>query len=399
MAELEVVVFGDISGDLSDLRGELRRAKATLLYSDRVIIESVKASLLLARMGARVRHMGETLDPSVIDQDVMRRASEEFDELGLRLGMPMPPEVVARLRGMTAEELVQLPETLAEMMRARGDEYRSKSDLFSINGWVATRNYLRAHPHADESQMLRVVEELAQLGNAGAVAFDTHGAEAVSFVEKDQIDRAVRATIDSAFAAVTNAGAEQVVQPVIARSSRLDVNPEHRARTGVEFRRDRVELAVRMISSIPGFDTATPDEILDIRTKVEPHRARFRAAIVELADSLGDTSSKRDLDDAIDDSLTRTVEPALEELDQSLSDLGVGQTVARAVPSIATSTLALGAAVAVGAPDLAGVAAVTAGTATAAAKEFLERRRQENERKKNRLFLLFSAQRALDSKH
>jgi hypothetical protein len=55
----------------------------------------------------------------------------------------------------------------------------------------------------------------------------------------------------------------------------------------------------------------------------------------------------------------------------------------------------MGVALAVGVPDLAGAVAVAAGGATAIANELLERHRQENERKKNRLFLLFDVDRSL----
>lgn len=98
---------------------------------------------------------------------------------------------------------------------------------------------------------------------------------------------------------------------------------------------------------------------------------------------------------AVDDVKLRQVDPTLEELRESLWDEGIKPTAARSVPVLATGSLGLAAAIAVGAPDLAGVAAVAAGGSTAVAKEFLERHQRETERRKNRLFLLFDLERQL----
>jgi hypothetical protein len=57
--------------------------------------------------------------------------------------------------------------------------------------------------------------------------------------------------------------------------------------------------------------------------------------------------------------------------------------------------LGLGASVAIGAPELASVVALSAGATTAVAKEVVQRATLDRERKKHRLFLLFDLERRL----
>lgn len=92
---------------------------------------------------------------------------------------------------------------------------------------------------------------------------------------------------------------------------------------------------------------------------------------------------------------TRLVAPALQELDETLDELGARPTLLRGWPAIAGGAVGLVAGVAVGAAELAQLACVTAGASVAAVKEAEVRRSVEKARRENRFFFLYEANRQL----
>jgi hypothetical protein len=287
---------------------------------------------------------------------------------------------------------MELPEIMAEQIRERGPQ---AGNLFRAIGTVAVVNYLRSNPRADADAVLAAVQELVELSESRFVNIGTGGAEEVTYTEFDNIKTAFSNAVDRALQMLLDPRHHE--HPLFSVGTRLDLRRLSDAGrlSGANFTRaNRVELASRLIGDIPSFPGATVDELLDLREKVEPHLARFRSAVADLEELL-DADVIDENDAAVDDIKQRHVEPAIEELNQSLREAGAVQTLARATPTMSASTLAMGVALAVGVPDLAGTVAVAAGGATAIANELLERHRQENGRKKNRLFLLFDVDRSL----
>jgi hypothetical protein len=109
--------------------------------------------------------------------------------------------------------------------------------------------------------------------------------------------------------------------------------------------------------------------------------------------------SRADFDSAVNELYLRQVAPAVEELQQSLRDEGALLALARAVKPTIGGAVGLAAAFAIGAPHLAGATALAAGVSKAVADEVLFRHREESQRRKNRFFLLYDAERQLAGDH
>ncbi len=134
---------------------------------------------------------------------------------------------------------------------------------------------------------------------------------------------------------------------------------------------------------------------MDLRDRILPYISRFRKAITELESELNRELARNDFAAAVADLRLRHVDPALEELREAVREEGAFPALTRAIPTLSASTLALGAAFAVGAPILAYLAAVVAGASTTVAREIIERRSIEKGLRQNRLFFLFDAERFL----
>jgi hypothetical protein len=398
MPPLDVLVLGDLDQDLADLSGEVLRIKASLLYGDRVTVASHKIIFLLARMAARTRKLAKAaLDGELLDRTAALRLAEQLEARGLRSHDANSRFILNALRGDDPEIVLFGPEALADALRERqGAGPLDQTGLFRVTAPIAVANYLRSHPEAEQEKILAQVGELVRLTETDLVVVNSASAEEINIVDYEEVDRAFSDSVLQAFDLLVSSTRQE--HPLFTMSTRLALR-DIRADGGLEgadfTKANRVELAARLIADIPSFPSAGVDEIIDIRGRVEPYLRRFRSAIADLEEKLGSDVLGDDFAAAVDDLKLRQVDPALEELRESLWDDGIKPTAARSVPVLATGSLGLAAAIAVGAPDLAGVAAVAAGGSTAVAKEFLERHQRETERRKNRLFLLFDLERQL----
>ena len=141
------------------------------------------------------------------------------------------------------------------------------------------------------------------------------------------------------------------------------------------------QLAQELLGSLPAFPSATLDVVLDVRDRLRVPRVRFRAAVSEAAETLKDVPN-RELHGAIAELRRRTVDPAIEDVKETLEELGAVPSLLRVssdritVASVAAS-MAVVAGGAAGTIDL-GVAAQALAAipafGSAAAREALARR-------------------------
>lgn len=407
MAGIDVVILGELNEDLGDLSSEVLRAKAALLYGDRVSLTSHKIPLLLARMAFKSRIAPEAVrDAGGIDKDVAEGIARVLEQ---RWSTSRPPGelaernmevVLGMLRGDDPNSVFAMPEIIAQIVRS--DEERQRRDdpagWFQAVGPVAVENYVRTNDTVEPAIALKAVDELIALNSSSLVDIDWGATDELGYVELDDLEASFGRSVQQAVEMLTDAARRE--HPLFTQSTRLSLQQlrDQGQLDAADFTRaNRVELAARLVTSIPCFPDATVDEIVDLRARVATHLERFRAAVADFEDELNADVISDQFDGAVDDIRQRHVDPALEELRVSLHEAGAARALVRAIPTLGPSTVALGASLAAGAYELAGVAAVAAGATTAAAREMLERTRQENERKKHRLFLLFEAGRQLSA--
>src|SRR5436853_2075662 len=311
-------------------------------------------------------------------------------EINLAEDSPLRALALELLHSDHPEVFFEFPEIVAQGYREKGSidgelVFRASAPLV-----VEAISGLR---EADDQQRLVVtVEELIRLNESGVVSLDTGNAENILLSELEDaeasFERSIRKMAESF-------SLNRLDHPLLTTGTDLELG-DAASSDGLDLTRaNRAVLAASMLADIPSFPTASVDEILDIRERVQIQLGRFRAAVADLEQELGENVSSDDFAASVEDLKLRRVAPELEELRESLRDEGLAQTASRTTPYLATGVLGLGASLAIGAPELASAVAVSAGAATAVAKEMVERARFDRERKKHRLFLLFDTERQL----
>ncbi len=405
--DLHVTVLGAVEDkSLGNFATDTRRVKSVLLYADSISVVSPKVPYLHGRMAAKSRLLIDALasmdlaaDPG-LGEVVAEGLKEYLDDAPLG----EDSELGARNRAFLADLLEEGDVTTAvvamqaviEHIQKTGMSPTQDGQVFAVTAPVAVRNYLKANPSEDTHEARAASDDLYRLQQSGLVDFHTFGAGEVLQVAESGLILAFILAFERAIEYMLNA--ERTEQPLFSDGARemITVLRDTGRLELADYKlANRAEFASRLICSIPCFPDATVDELLDVRELVAGQMERFRAAVADAADELDADLPDRAFDRAISDVQGRLVEPALEELRESLKETGALPTLLRGIPVTAGSALALGAAAAVGAPELAGAAAAAAGLTSATINELLTRRKHDNDRKKNRFFLLFAAERHL----
>jgi len=181
------------------------------------------------------------------------------------------------------------------------------------------------------------------------------------------------------------------VVPMLDRSvlTFIQWSEQHVYRTGASPLQDlgaRLDLregllAQELLGALPAFPSAELDVVFDVRERLKGPRKRFRAAVHEAAHALEDVPIEQ-ISGAVATVRRNTVEPAVEEIRESLEDLKVAPTLLRVASdrvtlASATASLAVVAGAAVGHVDLSAAAQTLAAVPAlggAAAREALARR-------------------------
>lgn len=366
-----MVVLGEFGGNPGDLRDELLRGKAALLYGDRVLIKSHKVPFLLGLMAAKARLLPQATNRADFDEEMGRQIAEALEAEGLGADTPLGRLLFPALRRGDGEMFFKFHEAAADLVQRKG-ELDSKK-FFRASASIAARNYFRSNPPEEEAAAMRAVDELVQLNETPFVDVETADSQKLTAADVEDVQRIFEDSLAKAIETFTFGPLEH---PLLARAN-------------------RAELAASMLADVPALPTASVDELLDIRDRVKGQLGRFRAAVADLEEELNAEVGDADFAAEVEDLKLRRVTPELEELRESLRDEGLGQTASRSAPYLASGVLGLGASVAMGAPELASAMAASAGATTAVAKEIVARAKFDRERKKHRLFLLFDVERRL----
>lgn len=389
MSELSVVVLGELNENVADLRPELSRVKAALLYGDTVLVKSHKVPVLLGRMAAKARLYPQAALERGVDKEFAEQLAVRLEAAGLNRD-EMGRGLLDLLRGDDPEAFFRIGEVVSDIVRERGG--MDSAAYFRTTAEISVQNYLNEKKVGEQADILAATQELIQVVGSQIVEVDTAGSQDMITSNLDDLDQVFEGCLSRAIETFTF---DPLEHPLFSTGSGLMIQQADPSQSQSNSNASRAELAASMLADIPSFPTASIDEILDIRERVTPQLGRFRAAVADLEEKLNTDIGDEDFVAALDELKLRFVTPELEELRESLRDEGLGQTTSRSVPFLATGALGLGASVAIGAPDLAGAVAVSAGATTAVAKEIVQRGKFDRERKKHRLFLLFDVERRL----
>lgn len=403
-SELEVVVIGSLSDVGSfDFVDEVMRVKASMLYGDRIRVESPKVPVLLGIEFARTRLFPRYLQerPHLIDDGMAERLATELEARSEARGQSDRFSWLAdRIRSEGVAFVLELPEVVSRMAAAKGEDLTGLGpSAFQDLTPDAIRSQLRRKKPANEAAFRKAADDLAKLLECGVATLDTQPAQLDAIITSEVED--VEGQTDKLLERIVELllDPSRSSHPLFSREARATVRElAGKGRLAkAHFRNaNRVAIANQLVCEIPSFPQASVDELLDVRERVAPHLARFRKAVGEFDAKLSVDISAPDFDAAVHELSIADVQPALEELRQSLRDNDAIPTLTRGVPLAAGSTLALGASLMFGAPDLAGFVAAAVGVSTTVAREVQHRLTSDKERRANQLFLLFDAGRALE---
>jgi hypothetical protein len=298
-------------------------------------------------------------------------------------------------------------------LRWAAEKSRNFADLM---GSLQTCNY---RERAEVRALAAALDDLATAGEAGVLTLPPTGtpdpAKAAEFVVfhgmfavvdpytipfVDERDPDVRArflaeNLDTAAAAVARRRQEV---PRATRRARAEAAVR---RGGGEGRRVAEGLLTAgLLGSLPAFPDAEMDVVLDVRGHLRRARSAFRSAMVAGARDIdAGLRAGEDAQTLIADVRRRDVDPALAWLDAELVELGVADTLLRAVDTgtVTAASISIGAASVAGAlGDLgAAVAGALASPAivAAAGREIAHRRRRRRELQATPYWLLREADR------
>ena len=157
-------------------------------------------------------------------------------------------------------------------------------------------------------------------------------------------------------------------------------------------------LAADWLPRLPLFDRATVAETLDVRRELDPHVARFRAAVLDYADALAGATWDADFPLDAERLFRQSVSPAVRDVADAVAETGpLRELVGRYADGphrfapLAAPALALGLATPHWLVDVVG-GAVAAGSAAAnAAKAWTDARDKRREVEAHRLFFYYAA--------
>jgi hypothetical protein len=153
------------------------------------------------------------------------------------------------------------------------------------------------------------------------------------------------------------------------------------------------------MARLPTFPSATVDEILDIRTDLASPLTHFRSEMVAISRQFTSESWERGFDDEVHDAWVERVQPAVQNIDESVRDNRSLLTQATNWTSVAKAALP-GLAIC-GAGQLSHLGAMEiAGAATTVVGPILEAMRQSHTTRQSLkmqpFYFLYGIQRALD---
>lgn len=366
---VHVTVAAVADGTTLDLSHETQLVKSALLYADHVTLVSPKALLLagVAAFGSGDRRARIDATAQLIGMlDNGQEAAELYQKLRRRRRQLSPHErrVLRRLEQTLETSSEELVDTIDDMLAGAGAD-----EIAQAMGAGLVDIHTLGQEHADaDSYMDNVIEQMTDLLRDSVSA----SAQTLPLFD-DGVGDLLRAMVKEGM----------VTDPHVAGAA-------------------EVGIAGRLIGGLEAFPNADMDVILDVRERLQAPLVRFRSALAqtsaEFASAAWDESFAREVEDLY----RRRVAPALLEVEEALSDLGVRSTLLRlssGKETVATvaATLGLAAAGDISNADLPallyGAPAVAATVAGAA--EALQRRPIRRAAGRNAFYFLYEGNRLL----
>ena len=366
--------------------------KAALLYADDVRLASAKLPLLHVQSADMMRSFpallaeltnggedGQAAAKAIVESlsaaPELKAVSADFAGTPPE-GVANPISALESLEAMWREELLPLFQSSSPAIHL--------TQLFNFLPRAVRRNVDEGNPEAE--RLVQAAQELQAAWRSGALSAELFSAD--DSFETDDLSRVARGVLARLVTEVaTIADGAGPAFPVFddeVTSWLLSMRPG-------EITVGPAGLAHGLIAALPTFPMAPMDVVLDVRERLRPATARFRAAMLRASGEARHLSGPADLGTLVGELKVREIDPAIAEINESLADLGAIDTLLRGWPKVAIGSLGLAAAAIARAPELAQYVPVAAGASVALADEISKRRQTTRAAKQHPLFFLYAA--------
>jgi hypothetical protein len=191
---------------------------------------------------------------------------------------------------------------------------------------------------------------------AGSTAgFDTFGSAVLAWT-----DQVIRLLEDESQRVILDPAAVELVTSLVD-SGRLNLSAATAERSRA------AHLGAGFIGRLPAFPEAPFDELLDLRTELSGPLTRYRAAAVRMSKSLTTSPFEQAIRAEADDLWTAEVAPALQDLEDAMTDHGLVRELGRQANEDARQIVMSGSGLLIGLEQLGHLSATISATVTAGA--------------------------------
>jgi len=282
---MHITIAVGFSGPAQNLEHELDLIKSAILYGDSVTLCSHKAWLFRA------------MEP------IEKMTSEEMMALAVRL-YPSNPESKYR----DSPEIVNLAgEYIKSLLRKRrglttAQNIQKQSILHAYREVIA--NFQKIFSTTGCDKLFRLIKD----GHVTLYEFkNLDSAELV----KDFVSYVSDALQDGSTYPLLDDGAGNLLS-AFSHTNSIALNAIDNDRI------KHIQLADNLFHRLPGFESATLDEVIDIRSELSKPLIRFRGGLIEISEKIRSATWDSDFPKEVDILVHSIIEPAILEIDEQM---------------------------------------------------------------------------------
>ena len=298
--------------DTFNLDSEIRMLKSGILYADKVKLYSPKVPSILAMsrfndfpMGLRLEFF-EKMIPLLSGRDNVQKLSAALQDYRKILNKEKPDIHDLQFKNEFEKKLDQNWRAIADQTNILINESQISQINTAIKAGVLEL-YDFKNTNTD-SAALNLILENAAATSASKIKGKGSGAEQDGAWISDFVERTV--SDDSSYPLLDNHTGNLVTSGAGSKIFKIQG-------FGLEHGK-QAELARFLLEQLPLFDQASVDEILDIRKELDKPLLRFRSAIIDYSERIKYAPWDKDFLPEADKVYHRDVQPALQELEDSI---------------------------------------------------------------------------------
>jgi hypothetical protein len=397
---------GDVAATVEH---HVRIAKVALLYGDEVTLCSPVATLVLPlasldKLPQRQQlELLELLAPHLMPPSESRDLVVNYCRLQREAFGKRVPANLARINaGFFQNHLTPMMRGLGDLASKLADEYRVGELSKLIQTGKVKISHLGAQKNTAQWLASVIVDGLSLKASLSEVGFVYSSSQRPIDANEKQITQDFLTQLE---AVVQDPAKYPMFDDFTGNLVRLGIEAgQINTSSATTQRAKAVGLAAELISKLPTFESASANEVIDIRNALDVPLVNFRSAMVKYAKEVESASWDKDFPFEVDQLFIERVAPAVAAIEDEvktnkyLYELGYS-LLSASVPVTASSALGIGLSTVAGLSDVVnasmGASAGLAVLSIHAHKKWLDKQR---EIEKNQMFFYYKARKMLSEK-